>query len=165
MKKYYSGVGARATPPYILDHIKDIANFLYDKKYILRSGGADGADKAFERNAFDMKDIFYAEDAIEEAMKIAGELHPRWDLCGKYARKLHGRNVFQVLGKDLKTPSKFVICWTVDGCKSNKDRSLKTGGTATAIGVAEKYGIPIFNLAIREDLDRILYGIGKDKEK
>jgi len=49
-------------------------------------------------------------------------------MCSDYAKKLHGRNVKQVLGDDLKTPSDFLLCWTKEG----KD----VGGTRTAIVLA-----------------------------
>jgi len=46
---YYAGIGARATPPGMLDLMSRIANKLEGMGYILRSGGAAGADTAFER--------------------------------------------------------------------------------------------------------------------
>ena len=48
MYKYYTGIGSRKTPENILKKFKDIATFLETKQYILRSGGAEGADSAFE---------------------------------------------------------------------------------------------------------------------
>ena len=45
------------------------------------------------------------------------------------------RNVFQVLGADLKTPTEFIICWTD-----------KYGGTQQALRIAKSFSIPVFNL-------------------
>ena len=71
-------------------------------------------------------------------MELAKKYHPNWPACGKLARQFHARNMHQVLGPDLKSPSDFVICWTKDGKAS--------GGTGQAIRVAEDFNIPVFNL-------------------
>ena len=46
--KYYAGVGSRDTPPEVLARMTGIATKLYYLGYVLRSGGAPGADQAFE---------------------------------------------------------------------------------------------------------------------
>lgn len=152
--KYYTGIGSRNTPEEILNFMTDIAKWLSSKGWILRSGGADGADKAFEKGSL-ASNIYYANDTTKAAMEIASQFHPAWNRCSDYAKKLHGRNAFQILGKNLSTPSKMVICWTPDGCKSHKARTIKSGGTGTAISIADKYNVPIFNLANKNDYQRI----------
>jgi hypothetical protein len=150
--KYYTGVGSRKTPKGILDLMTAISVYARSKGIILRSGGALGADTAFEKGAGSLKEIFYASDATPEAAAIAREFHPAWDRCSGYARKLHARNAFQVLGRGLDSPSLCLICWTPDGCVSHTTRSQKTGGTGTAISIAEKYNVKIYNLYRPEHL-------------
>jgi hypothetical protein len=41
----------------------------------------------------------------------------------------------------------FVVCYTADGCESEATRNSDTGGTATAIVLADRAGAPVFNLA------------------
>jgi hypothetical protein len=85
------------------------------------------------------------------AAAIAAEIHPAWDRCSQGAKKLHTRNVFQVLGQDLETPSKFLVAWaTVDS------EGKPEGGTATAWNLAVKHGVKCFNLAIPEHSARIM---------
>lgn len=144
--KYYTGVDSRQTPKEVLELMTKIAVYLDKEGYILRSGGADGADKAFEKGSTH-REIYKANDATIEAMEMAAKYHGNWFACSPYAKKLHGRNVFQVLGRDLKTPSEFVVCWTQDGCEKHEDRSFITGGTGTAISVASEHGITVWNLA------------------
>ena len=155
MSKCYTGIGSRQTPPEILSIMTRFALKMSRLGWILRSGGAVGADTAFEKGAT-RKDITIASDATPEAMKIAAKYHPMWSACSRYAQKLHGRNAFQVLGRDLKSPSSFLICWTIDGCISNKDRKRETGGTGTAISIADAHGVKIFNLQRQDHLARIL---------
>jgi len=153
--KYYAGIGSRKTPPEILEAMTQIARWLDSQGWILRSGGADGADSAFEAGATH-KEIFYAKDATPAGMEVAKKYHPAWDKMGDYAKRLHGRNSLQILGRDLQTPVKFVICWTPDGCTSHKTRSIRTGGTGTAISIASSADIQVFNLENPEVLRRIM---------
>ena len=72
-----------------------------------------------------------------EAINIAKKYHPAYNGLSQGAKRLIARDSYQVLGKDLKTPSKYIICYT-DG----------TGGTSQALRIAEdiQINIPIFNL-------------------
>ncbi len=150
--KCYTGVGSRSTPQFILHLMTQIAVRLSEAGYILRSGGAVGADTAFENGATE-KQIFHAKDATQAAMSIASLLHPAWNRCSAFAKKLHGRNAFQVLGSALNDPSEFLICWTPDGCIDHIGRAFKTGGTGTAISIAFTYGVPVHNLALSSCMD------------
>lgn len=47
----YTGIGSRKTPADVLELMKDIGEFMAVRGHTLRSGGADGADKAFEEGA------------------------------------------------------------------------------------------------------------------
>ena len=49
MLRFYSGIGARATPPEMLSLMTRAAFALLKRGYVLRSGHAIGADSAFER--------------------------------------------------------------------------------------------------------------------
>jgi len=154
LSPFYTGVGSRKTPIHIMAIMKAIAEKHAALGYILRSGGAPGADVAFESGAGEKKNIFFAKHATKEAMAIAKTYHKAWDRVGDYARKLHGRNAFQVLGKELNSPSRGLICWTKDGCQCHEARSIVTGGTGTAISIADAYEIPISNLGDGEQLEK-----------
>ena len=111
-----------------------------------------GADLAFEKGAKN-KEIYLPwkgfnenesplYNTSKEAFNIAEKLHPNWPACRQGAKKLHARNIHQVLGKDLKTPSAFLVCWT--------PKAELVGGTRTALVLAQENDIPIFNLALPE---------------
>jgi hypothetical protein len=149
--KYYCGVGSRQTPDEVMAEMRMIAAILRENGYILNSGGADGADTAFEDGAGDEKQIFLPWEGFNgrdgivaggktAARKIAMRIHPYWDNLTQGGKKLHTRNACQVLGFDLKTPVDFVVCWTPDGKPS--------GGTRTAVIIAEEHGIPVYNLKV-----------------
>ena len=153
--KYYAGIGSRKTPYEIISVMVDIGKYLAKMGYILRSGAADGADAAFEAGCdsvsgskliylpwkgFNRSDSeFYT--ISEEAFELAKKYHPNWTMLRHSAEKLHARNCYQILGEDLKTPSKFVVCW-----------SNGSGGTEQALRIATAYNIPIINLYDPEQL-------------
>ncbi len=159
---YYTGVGGRATPQDKLTLMGAIAIKMASFGFGFRSGGAKGADTAFEQTAGKNKEIYYADNYIplnktnrvpydplmfQQAQNISGSFHPAWNRCSPYAKKLHGRNAFQILGINLNEPSQYCICWTPDGCISHATRTIQTGGTGTAISIADHYNVPIINLA------------------
>ena len=149
----YTGIGSRRTPSHILVEMGRLATHLAQDGWALRSGGADGADSAFEngsRQVGGRMEIFLPwqgfngrRDGIvpsftPEVYAMAESFHPAWHRCSVGARKLHSRNLFQVLGPDLHTPSQFVLCWTEDG--------RGEGGTGQAIRIARSHGIPVYDL-------------------
>ena len=156
MNYTYAGIGSRETPSDICNTMTEIARKLDRLGLTLHSGGADGADIAFEEGA-SKKRIFLPWDGFN-GKRVDGVSYviPQYDetLVKKYhpgaqylkqgALKLMSRNSYQVLGEDLKSPVDFVICWTKDG--------KATGGTGQALRISEAYSIPIFNLKRPTDL-------------
>jgi len=148
IQRFYTGIGSRATPPEVLATMETVARRMMRDGWTLRSGGAAGADSAFEKGAGCMKEIwlpwhrFRNHQSIlvptDAALEMAAAVHENWQACTPAAKKLHARNVHQVLGADLKTPSLKLICWTLGGAE--------IGGTRTAIKIAQIWGIEIQNL-------------------
>lgn len=154
--KAYAGIGSRKTPADELITMGFMARELERFGFTLRSGGAEGADLAFENGVTDPanKEIYLPwpgfnghsevgviwpiEQRLLEARKIAAKFHPIWDRLSGTQQHFHIRNVFQVLGRDLNDPVKFVICWTEGGKHG--------GGTGQAIRIAQAYSVPIFDM-------------------
>lgn len=145
MKKY-AGIGSRETPPNILLMMNQLSLKLESIGYLLRSGGAVGADSAFEQDITN-KEIFIANDATPESIEMASKYHPAWNKCSPWAKKLHGRNCMILLGHHLDSPVKFILCWTNNG--------NDVGGTGLCIRLAIALRIPIFNLFDTEVKDRM----------
>lgn len=177
--KIYAGIGSRETPDHIAELMYEIAWKMADLGWVLRSGGAPGADRAFQRGceAYHIankisnynQEIFLPWEGFNglhvnadtghlipynsEAASIAETYHPRYKTLSRNAKLLMNRNSCQILGVDLKTPVKFVVCWTPDASlgKTSKD----TGGTGQALRIAFAYGIPIYNLGNPSHLSKI----------
>ncbi len=175
MAKIYTGIGARKAPPEILQLMTDLAASLKRQGWTLRSGAADGADTAFEDGAGELKEIYLPWKGFNgsnsplhavsnEALSMAESVHGAWDYLKPGGKKLHGRNCYQLLGSDLSLPSRFVICWTPDGATKESDCSRVTGGTGTAIKLASRNTIPVFNLKNPEHVKRIKKMISREME-
>ena len=173
MSSSYTGVGSRKTPIEIQYMMAHLAVCLGKSEYILRSGGAEGADYAFEygaRTAGVPIEIYrpvnsyrkephwitqYSQELWDRASQMAAMSHPAWDRCASFARALHTRNCFQVMGNDLDSPSSFMICWTPDGAVTPGECSIRTGGTGTAIRIAHMNGVEVFNLKRDDHFQRL----------
>ena len=129
----YAGVGSRATPEPVLDLMRRCATRLEVLGYTLRSGGANGADTAFEEGCC-RKELYLPwpgfngrqsefQTVCNKALALAASLHPRWERLSSPARRLMARNCYQILGTDLASPVDFVLCWTPDAlpCTTNID--------------------------------------------
>jgi len=152
--KFYAGIGSRETPDAVLTMMFEIGVQLANEGWTLRSGGAEGADTAFEKGAetaggemeiylpwagFNKRESKHVVGDNPAMRKVAERFHPAWDRCSPGARALHSRNVAQVLGMPgEKKRSRMVICWTKDGGP--------TGGTGQAIRIAKGYEVEVFNL-------------------
>jgi hypothetical protein len=171
MKKFYAGIGSRETPQDVLNAMQEIAYQLGSKGYVLRSGGAIGADTAFfngaNKQGLPIPKVYlpsawfngYRHCPIlgffdsttaptwSEALALVDKYHPAPEKLSEFARKLMARNAYQVLSTTLKDPVDFVICWTKGG--------KLVGGTAQAMKIAMDFGVPIYNLANVEDVRRV----------
>ena len=149
--KIYAGIGLRETPEDILGIINDLAMWLANQGWIGRSGGAIGADEAFQRGSEAVNgdfELYRPQNATPEAIELASQFHPAWHNCNNYARKLHGRNAQIVLGYELDSPVSKVYLWTPGG--------KKIGGTGMGIRIADHYGITVRNLYDPEVLQQTI---------
>lgn len=178
MNKILTGVGSRDTPKDILKVIRKVSKKLVLNGYTLRSGGADGADEYFYEGWLDAyqenilvpcAEIYLPwerfnnhstgtnyilvrdKSTISQAEELVNQIHPVASKLSRGAKALHTRNCFQVLGKDLQTPSTLFLCY------AKVDRNGEpSGGTRTAIKIAERIGLKVSNLFVQEDLNRVL---------
>ncbi|HMH09396.1 MAG TPA: hypothetical protein VK553_01695 [Candidatus Nitrosopolaris rasttigaisensis] len=148
----YAGIGGRKTPSHICDLMEKIAHKLASSGlWILRSGHAKGADKAFEQGCVSANgpmEIYTGKsDILDKAFNIAEQFHPKWDACNPEVKRLHARNSMIILGADLVIPCDVVICYAPGG--------NKWGGTSQGIRIAEAYHIPVVNM-FNENVYQIL---------
>lgn len=170
----YAGIGSRTTPADIITVMEDFAYAVaYDA--LLRSGGAGGADLAFEFGAVmggGQREIYLPWEGFngskdgclnaptQAAIELAEHYHPGWRYLKQGAKKLIARNGHQILGKKLDDPVDMVVCWTPDG--SLDGTGPKSGGTGQALRIAADRDIDVFNLKRPDHLEWINETIGDD---
>lgn len=186
----YAGIGSRATPPEVLEQMTHAAGELEKQGCLLRSGGARGADQAFEKGITKLDQIEIYVSAVQ----------PMVDACDRLGRQFN-------LSNDTELP---LIRGDTVLCRNIAARYLKTfaqrpeyiqglfarnaaiicnptevwggstisppiepvafvlcwaipeyrGGTNHALRIARAYGVPIFNMAT-QSLDEIAEGIDR----
>lgn len=169
--KIYTGVGSRDVPEDAYKLLQALGRKLATQGYALRSGGAVGCDTAFYEGCKEvggMSTIFVPwsgfnsllgeniislsdmpSGLIYRAEWEARQVHPAFDKLTQGAKKLHTRNVFQVLGVGLGKPSDFLVCYA-----PTQGNSVK-GGTRTAVELAKVYGVPVYNVFDSKDRLRV----------
>ena len=165
-----TGIGSRETPPDVCQLFTELGKEAHERGWWVRSGHADGADYAFESGARENCIVYlpwwgfnkekpllgrgHAEPFRQEVFDMVVELQPYAKDLSKGVKLIKSRNVYQVLGVDLQTPSDVVVCWTPGG--------EITGGTGLAIQLAVDHNIPVVNVGdaqVRRGLDNVLRSI------
>lgn len=175
-----AGIGSRKTPLDVLQNMRVIGERVRATEGWLRSGGAFGADRAFEEGARDRCIVYLPwpqkgegakfhsmtkakcvvfddapKAAQDRARKSIDLFHPAPESLDFTGRRLHLRNYFQVMGW-YEQPVSAVVCWTplVD--------EKPQGGTGQAVRIAKAHDIPIYNMAMERwrDPERILERLG-----
>lgn len=153
---FWTGVGSRERPKEIARLIVVIPRTISLYGKTLRTGDASGCDSDFTKGCMSGKgkiQVFSAADCTPAAQAISasilGERH--WSNCKPSSRLLLGRNSMQVLGKNLDSPTSFVICYTKDG--------ESVGGTKVAIELAKSRKIPVYNLWHKEVQEFFVNGL------
>lgn len=131
MQRCYAGIGSRKTPKDILKLMEKIGEKLAKNGWILRSGGAIGADTAFENGAKkvnDLAEIYTPENFDKSKENIAfcdSYLLPIIDKGRDFKKFGYGtklllrRNVHQILGKPIATPCSLNSLKEVCGLDNN----------------------------------------------
>lgn len=167
---YYTGIGPRNTPRAILNLMTEIGMYFAMHKWVLRSGGAEGADTAFEQGHVAMggdveiylpfkgfrhhsSSLYMGGPDVENgrALSMAEYLWEKrtgnndsWRKLSSCKKAAMARTMLFVLGARMITPTDVVICWT-----SEEEPS---GGTELALLAADEISkvsnvqIPIINL-------------------
>lgn len=170
IRGFVTGVGSRDISIDEYDLLFDIIYHIAGLGYVLRSGDASGSDNACQLGYLQAyKDGFIGAPyeayvawnswRANPRTKLSwliypGQLrdwrraeltmnwiHPAANKLRRGGRALHTRNIFQVLGLDLNTPSTGLVC-----CADADRNGVPKGGTRTAWVMARRRDIPCLNI-------------------
>lgn len=179
----YAGVGSRRTPPDVLHAMSDIAQTLGDAGTALSTGGADGADKAFETGALRTDapitvhtpwpgyngyrpgrdpetdiDVLHPKPAStvngHSYIDLAREHHPYWNRCSRGARALFLRNVSILAGAQGDDRRTLPVCAVIAYTPNGLPTGREAGGTGHTLRTAAFLDIPCINLSRRTPPER-----------
>lgn len=152
----YTGIGSRKISQEGYNLLREIGMILGRSQWILRSGGAEGSDSAFEEGCDIVKGkkevylpwrgfrgkqgIIYRE--TPEMVEIIHQNHPNPGSLTRSARKLIGRDYLEIMG-GYEEKSDVVIYWT----------DKESGGTIYTVNLARKLGIPVYNVYLNQEKD------------
>ena len=174
----YAGVGSRQTPPGILEAMADIAQTLGDAGTALSTGGAHGADKAFETGALRTDapitvhtpwpgyngyrpgrdpetdiDVVHPKPAStvegRAYIDLARDNHPYWNRCSRGARALFLRNVSILAGALDDDGEMLPVIAVIAYTPNGLPLGREAGGTGHTLRAAAALGIPFVNLSPR----------------
>lgn len=161
----YAGIGSRQTPDRMLGIMTVLGMILGSSGHTLHTGACKGADQAFANGASISgkvklflpwsnyekewvnnlggdKHIYTIENTDVDAFASVKQYHPAIHKLSPPVVKLHARNYLILKNAD------FVVCWTPEG--------KTTGGTGQGIRIAQDMGIPVFNLAFTDSINKIM---------
>lgn len=163
-------IGNRDAPVYERDKYIPIVKFLLRAGHTGRSGGAERMDDVLTQAVYELlaeghtdinAEIYLPKKYFNglvsgdfsgrvmstpefsnrsEALDLASKFHAAWHYCDEWSRNMHARNMYEIKGKDLNTPTDFVLTYA----KTNRNGVIMRG-TATAAALATSLRIPIFN--------------------
>ena len=174
----YAGIGSRRTPDAVLAAMADLAETLGRAGCVLSTGGADGADRAFETGALrtDAPVTVHAPwsgyngyrpgrepesdidvrvpaptDTVggEPHVDLARRHHPAWERCGRGARALFARNVAILAGARGGDGEALPIAAVIAHTPNGLATGRDAGGTGHTLRVAAELGIPAVNVSPR----------------
>jgi hypothetical protein len=160
----YAGLGNQDAPEEVLKQIERLAKHLESLGYTVRTSGGQGPEEYFER--VEAKEVFIPwknfngrqsklSRNANEALDVVKRLSPSFDTLKPAVQAIIAVKAHVILGKDLKSPIKFLVVWSQDGAETAKECTAKTGFVSTAIKLADGLKIPVFNLKRPDALERI----------
>lgn len=165
---FYVGCGSRQAPEPILKLMTALAGVLSDRGVYLHTSEQPGPDTAFRRGSRGKFWTFIPDNDSGEslcgitsdltpggaAVTLARRLNPSFVAMGLQDKRWEIAANSIALGLD-GGQAKMLITWTPDGAIDSSTITPQTGHVARYLRLAERYGIPVINLARRAHRDKV----------
>ena len=168
--KAYVGLGNDDAPQDVLEKMTEIAKILAERGWTLRhTGNIKGPDVAFEKGAgpseayiawkgFNERqsEFIPPKNVHPEVVTIMKQYMPTFDNIKPGVHKIIARSVYAIIGKDLRSPARFIVCWSADGAENAANKTAKTGFMGLPIAFGSSLNVPVFNLKNPDAYDRLM---------
>lgn len=166
---FYVGCGSSKAPEQILKLMTLLAGALSDRGVYLHTSEQSGPDAAFRRGSRGKFWTFIPDNDSGEsvcgitsdltpggaAVTLARRLNPSFVAMNQQDKRWEIAANSVVLGLE-GGQAKMLITWTPDGAVDAQTITRDTGHVARYLRLAERYGIPVINLARREHRDKVM---------
>ena len=161
----YAAISNDNAPSHVVEQFKKIAMDMETRGYTMRTSGNKGVEEIIE-SLVSNKEVHVAWKGFNQretqftrvdkaAIELVGTLHPAFNDLKDSVKTIIARYAHVILGKDLKSPVRCVVCWTEDGAESAKEVTSRTGVVGHVIILCQSLSIPIHNLVRDNVLIRI----------
>jgi hypothetical protein len=177
MEIYYAGIGSRETPKDVCRKMSTAGRVLWKAGFTLRSGGAKGADTAFESGALGAANGQVDDDTVHALRKSQETVWDRIEIYLPYqrfnghpsplygttkearliAKQYHPRwDILSCTGRDFMGRNAYQILGSgldtpVSFVLCWTPKGKISGGTGQALRHAKDLGIPILNFGVDDD--------------
>lgn len=173
--KFYVGCGSTEAPPQILKLMCKLAVLMDQRGFTLRTSEQPGPDEAF-RQGSGGKFFTYLADQDFEGKSVWGipaditfggarsvlarKLNPMFVMLPDSEKRWEVVANQVMLGSSGDDLAKLLITWTPDGATKPAEFTENTGNVARYLKLADRFGIPVMNLARREHRGKALSWLG-----
>lgn len=173
--RFYVGCGSTDAPEPILKLMKRLAGIMAQRGVHLRTSEQPGPDTVFRQGSLGKFFTYIPEEDFGglSAWGMPSELSPSGPRA-TLARKLNPMFLMMpesekrwdivansvVLGLSGGDLAKLLLTWTPDGATKPGEFTERTGHVARYLKLADRFGVPVLNLARREHRDQVLPWLG-----
>lgn len=173
--KFYVGCGSTEAPPQILKLMCRLAALMAQRGSHLRTSEQPGPDEAFRQGSGGKFFTYLADQDFEgksvwgipadisfsgARSTLARKLNPMFVMLPDDEKRWEVVANQVVLGSSGDDLAKLLITWTPDGATKPSEFTERTGHVARYLKLTDRFGIPVLNLARRDDRDRALSWLG-----
>lgn len=167
-------VGNNNAPPQVIDALKQLLDRLNQQGFTIRSRGVTTFDEVVEDHPLQYREIHLPwrefESKSRQGVKkmspftwhhdrieaIAARIQPDYANLKNGVKKIVAAQLRAVLGKDGASLALALITYSEDGAQHDSEvNGRSTGDSALGILAANRFYIPVFNLARPDTLQRI----------
>lgn len=170
---FYVGCGSTEAPPQILKLMTRVATLMAQRGFVLRTSEQAGSDEAFRRGScgkfftylpyedFEGKSVWGIPAELSGGRAaLARKLNPMFVMLPEAEKRWEIVANQVVLGSSGDDLAKMLITWTPDGATRPAEFTERTGHVTRYLNLADRFGIPVMNLARREHRDKALAWLG-----
>lgn len=166
--RYYTVLPGRVIPIDMLERMREIGMLLATRGYTIRSSETDKIERAFSEGVDSVngyKDIWMPKSILKHGntntiqqrhIDVVKSVHPSYSLLNIELKTTFSRVAGQILGTDVSSRVDFIVCYSRIDLKKSIHVNYGSGVVEVAAAIASTYKIPLYNLFVEKDIEKLL---------